>query len=298
MQIHEWRNSFGNEKVFSQLGKLPHGLMLDVGAAVGMTTTELLAQATRGAVIAFEPFSGNWPHFVRVHGGDERVALVRKAVSDSNDGARVKVGAILNTTKAPWADYPGAATVYRIVPEGGEPVSTCTIDEVLDGDRAAFLSINLRDGEVAAIRGAEQALSTQKIDAVLVRYASRPDILALMHGHGYVCFDQPYFLVPREDADLSAWDVFHESRDSAKRRILKAYPRTRPLDADAWQDFMTEQRERVGVIWTDLVFLTPESAEALGASTDSPPPSKASASPRPKPAARTRSRTKKSRRAN
>jgi len=54
--------------------------MLDVGAAAGSTTRQMLQNSPQSRVIAFEPFPGNFPHFERTIGGDPRVTFVKAAV--------------------------------------------------------------------------------------------------------------------------------------------------------------------------------------------------------------------------
>lgn len=259
MIVRDWRETFGtHETAYSLLRRLPAGLMLDVGAAVGMTTSWMLESAPEGQVLAFEPFDGNVPHFERVHGDDARVELVRAAVSDTVGTERFGVRAVIEATTECWAQYAGGSSLGRFKSDGALEVRTVTLDSVLAGRPATFLKIDVQGAEAQVIRGASKALGQQAIDMLFVEYNHLPEVLSLLEEFGYECFDHEYLVKPHDGNEPTGWDVHDRTLNSMGRLVLKAFPKKRPSEGAAWCAFMAESEAAIGSVSTDLVFMTPD----------------------------------------
>lgn len=270
MKIQDWRETFGSEDVYELLTRLPARLMLDVGAAVGITTWQMLEKVSGGRVIAFEPFEGNWPHFERLHRDDIRVTLIKAAVAEHDRGGQLFVSSIINAVEGVWANYVGGSSAGRLVAEGGSAVPTCTLDDILGTRRATFLKIDVQGGEPGVLAGAERAFADRRIDLVYAEYTHTPEVLEIMERHGYRCFDGEYVLLPRANADTSAWDVHGEIVNSVGRTTLRCWPKACERDAAAWAAFLLDQKRAIGNLWTNLLFVAPglDIAELAGARTN------------------------------
>jgi FkbM family methyltransferase len=176
------------------------GVVFDVGAHRGEWTRELLSQAPGvAAVHCFEPATVHWPEICAI--ADPRVRLVRAAVSDAAGEATLH------------ANEPGSALAsltrrdlghMGLRFEHAEPVRTLRLDDYLREQaiaRVDFLKLDVEGHELAALRGAEDALRRKAIAALAFEFGGCNidtrvffrDFWKLLEAYGYGL----YRLAPR-----------------------------------------------------------------------------------------------------
>jgi FkbM family methyltransferase len=141
------------------------GVVLDVGAHRGDWTRALLRQAPDvAAVHCFEPSAVHWPEILAI--ADKRVRLVRAAVSDSAGEALLyatEPGSVLASLTQRDLRHRGMSF------EHAERVGTMRLDDYVREqalDRVDFLKLDVEGHELAALRGAEEALRRKAIRAL------------------------------------------------------------------------------------------------------------------------------------
>jgi FkbM family methyltransferase len=243
--------------------------MLDVGAAVGMTTKMMLQHSPGSNVIAFEPFPGNHRHFLQRVGADPRVILRRAAVSDSRDDQWFFVSGTVQPGTVGWAGFEGSSSLGFVIGpddrrvDNGFRVASCRLDDIIDERDVIFTKMDIQGGEAEALRGAALALASHRLKVLLVEFGGDLEVLQLMLNQGYGFYDHEYFLIPRGDLepDLRRWDVIREGTLSTNAKFFRAWPRDAPTGPEDYCEFFRAESAKIGSVWTDLVFVAPEFME-------------------------------------
>lgn len=266
--LRNGRKAFGERPnaIYELLGHLPSGLMLDVGAAVGMTTRMMLKYSPGSNVIAFEPFPGNHEHLLRSVGADARVTLNRMAVSNSREDQWFYVSGTVQPGTAGWAGFEGSSALgYVIKPDDsrideGFRVASCRLDDIIGDRDVVFTKMDIQGGEAEALRGARSALTDHRLKVLLVEFGGDLEVLQLMLEQDYEFYDHEYFLIPRRDfePDLRQWEVLREGTLSTNVRFFRAWPRDAPAGPEEYCEFFRAESAKIGSVWTDLVFVAPD----------------------------------------
>ncbi len=266
--LRDGRSAFGTRPnaIYEVLGYLPPGLMLDVGAAVGMTTKLMLQHSPRSNVIAIEPFPGNHEHFRRRIGDDSRVTLLRMAATDTTEPQWFYVSGTVQSGTPGWAGFEGSSSLgYLIGPDDdrvgkGFRVSACRLDDVVDNREVIFTKMDIQGGEARALRGAASALNEGRLKVLFVEFGGDLNVLETMLDHGYEFYDHEYFLIPRSsgEPDLGQWKDLREGTLSTNRRFYRAWPRNPPNRPEDFCEFFRLESAKIGSVGTDLVFVSSE----------------------------------------
>jgi FkbM family methyltransferase len=151
-------------------GSVPFGeyrTVIDVGAGRGQFALFALHAFPTAQIVSFEPLPSSFATASRAVGGSERVQLRRQAVGAAPGTAEIHVTADADSSslRRPTAEqsrrFPGTEAVDRVA------VEVVTLDEALaEPPPPALLKLDLQGGELDALRGAENLLTS--IDAVFV----------------------------------------------------------------------------------------------------------------------------------
>jgi FkbM family methyltransferase len=156
----------------------PGDLFIDGGANVGVYS--IWAAEAGARVIAVEPDA-------------EAGGRLRRNV-DLNGYEVEVVAAALTRSPGPVRLSVGLDTVNRLVEAGGVVVAGTTLDEILDGRRAAGVKLDLEGAERLAIEGGADALSERRIDCLQIEWnrcsvallgETREPVARLLRDWGY-----------------------------------------------------------------------------------------------------------------
>lgn len=250
--------------VYDTLTRLPSGLLLDVGAAVGGTTKKMRLTSPGSEVVAFEPNPANWPHFERRHGDDPMVKLEKAAVSDEPGVVRFAARHAISADDPRWAQYAGGSSIGRVQEDGEIEIPAVRLDDVLGDREALFCKIDVQGFEPQVIRGAHRAIRDRRIKIFQVEFMTYREIFPMLEG--YACFDQEWSIIPRtakaNPPDLAAWDLGEGRMLSVGKMKYPGWPKVHPEgDTEAFMAFQLEQNARLGRCWVDLLFVAPDYLE-------------------------------------
>ncbi|MEQ1784535.1 MAG: FkbM family methyltransferase [Hyphomonadaceae bacterium] len=248
------------------LARLPAGLMLDVGAAVGHMSRSMRRRSPQSRVIAFEPNSANWPHFDRTNGADDQVTLIKAAVGDKAGALRFSTAQKIVATEGKWAQYAGGSSIGKVAEDGDIEVPVVTIDDTIGNQEVIFCKIDVQGFEGKVLQGAQRAIRERRIKVLLVEFMLYPEIFPLLEG--YTCFSQEWTVIPRTNKklpppDMSSWDIGEEKQLSTGKASYKAWPKTHPHDPIEFTSFQRDENAKIGRCWTDLIFVAPDFVETF-----------------------------------
>lgn len=274
--IHDGRLILGGRESWlpDLLGRLPAGLMFDVGAGAGHYSRIMLESNLDAHVIAFEPFRGNWLHFERnlespaADGSrlSDRVELRRMAVCDQPGEVDFDVSAVVpEGENGAWGDYVGYSSLGRIC-NGPDSwlVPATTIDAELGDRTASFVKIDVQGAEASVLRGAKTAIRDGRILALLVEYSGRRDVLRELRAYRGLTSEWTIFLRSgSEKVNLTGWEVTGERILSTGRPAVAGWP-VQHSRFRFGQQFNRLRRPLLH-LETDLLFLHPRLRSRLPA---------------------------------
>jgi FkbM family methyltransferase len=230
--------------------------MIDVGAASGYYTKIMLERSPGSLVLAIEPFPGNIPHFVKDVGSNPRVVLVQAAAAEARGWSKFFVASTLGKVEGFWAGHEGYSSLGQLVPNNDTrptiDVLTLRIDDLID-EPVRFMKIDVQGSELRVLNGASRLFANHRIDFMYVEHMGEADVLHHILSLGYYVLDSTYIIVPKANADLSAWDIVSEGALSTGTPVFTAWPRKLPTEAADYPDFFRDNTRDAGSIWTDLV---------------------------------------------
>ncbi|HJX27103.1 MAG TPA: FkbM family methyltransferase [Thermoanaerobaculia bacterium] len=162
---------------------------VDVGANVGQMTGLLALRAgPSGRVLAFEPHPDVFTDLTANVG---LIAQARRAapVETFRRALTAKAGTAWLDPGRDFATNHGLARLAQ--PGTGIPVEASTLDDMLDGRRAAVVKIDVEGHEPDVLRGAGEALRAGRIRHLLLEAGSseeRQSLAGLLAGYGYTFF--------------------------------------------------------------------------------------------------------------
>jgi FkbM family methyltransferase len=253
---------FGDHEdgIYKVLSLLPHGLMLDVGAAAGHMTKLMLENSADSRIVAFEPFPGNIPHFRKSIGDDPRVSLVQKAVSDHDGRAKFVTGSVVKGTEDGWSSMAGYSSLgFLQQPRTNAStrsidVDTCRVDTEVSG-HVRFMKVDVQGGELGVIRGAQGLLDKQDIDILFVEFNGEVEIPRFLAERNYHFYDSEYLFVPRlgTSPPYPNWRTFREIKLSIGRPAYRAWPLKAPTQLDEYCAFIATEAKKHVDIYTDMI---------------------------------------------
>lgn len=241
----------------------PEGLCLDVGAAAGFSTKQMLSANPKCKVIAFEPFEGNLPHLKNELGGIEGWELVSKAVSNFSGKGGFFVSSTVKGTEENWQGLVGYSSIGRLVPienikcydsDLTSTVDVCCIDEYVT-EHVLFMKMDVQGAEFEVLQGAKETIKNHGISVIYVEFSGDLRVLEFISDLGYVIFDTKYLLIPLvenvmpESFGMFDYEPLHLS--TGKTAMEGFIPR-RPQAFSELCDFMKKIQNDLGYFQTDL----------------------------------------------
>lgn len=212
------------------------GVSVDVGAAEGQISRRMATAQPRGEVIAYEPFSGNLPHFRNHTEGLENIELRTKAVGDRQETCYLNVPSVLTGHEKGWEGRSGYSSGGTLLPskdQYGEEVFVTTLDEEIDRP-IRFLKIDVQGYEINVLKGA-QSLFQKGIDLIFVEYEGDSRIIEFLAEKQYSLFDSGFYTYSQKLGGPSPEHVspyFRKSTVASGRPVAQGAVVNRPLSAD------------------------------------------------------------------
>lgn len=184
------------------LTRIPSGLFVDVGAAIGAKTRQMLRASPQSHVIAFEPFAGNLAHLRPLEEADPRISVRPVALADYNGTGQFCVKQTISTKKdRRWTSWEGASMVGHLSKRksNAEGIVQTVPVRRLDEEIATpirFLKADIQGGEYAFLRGAEGLIRNNGVDFLYVEFRGDPRVLRLLDEYGYFIVDCVYMMWP------------------------------------------------------------------------------------------------------
>lgn len=148
------------------------GMVLDIGAQVGVVSCYLAKKWPKLKVLAFEPMPENFKHLVRnikVNGVADRVFPTNKAVT--GDGRKVRISGDLNGNSGGNGMFVNGSTSHE--------VDSVTLEHIMKAyvpDRVALLKIDCEGAEYEILHASEAYLG--RVDAVVGEFHMNNVLLA------------------------------------------------------------------------------------------------------------------------
>ncbi len=216
------------------LALVPRGAtFVDVGANIGWYSVHVAVADPTARVIAVEPIpsSFRWLSAAVAANGLRNVSTVNAAVGAARGELTLFVDATIS----------GAASAAPSTGEAGLEQVRCpvvTIDElVAEHDaRADVLKLDIEGGELFALRGASEVLTTQRpiVFCEMLRKLARPfgyhpnEIIGLMAGHGYGCYRAvadrlvPFSLMDENTVETNFYFLHGDAHRTERARFADA----------------------------------------------------------------------------
>lgn len=143
--------------------KLENEVFVDCGAFTGDTIQDLFSKTSPLKVYAFEPDENNY-----------------RTLKDNFEGKQVlclKMGAF--SKKATLSFAGGNADASKIVDDGDIQIEVDTIDNVLQGDQATFIKMDIEGAELEALKGAEKTIRQFHPKLAISAYHKFEDLFTL-----------------------------------------------------------------------------------------------------------------------
>ena len=144
--------------------KLENEVFVDCGAFTGDTIQELLAKTKPQKVFAFEPDEKNYQTLVKNFIHDDSVVCL-------------KMGAFSKKTTLSFAG--GNADASKIVDDGVIQIEVDSIDNILNGDKATFIKMDIEGAELEALKGAQNTIRNYHPKLAISAYHKFEDLFTL-----------------------------------------------------------------------------------------------------------------------
>jgi FkbM family methyltransferase len=253
----------GAGDVYRWLGEMSPGLMLDVGAAAGWMSQDMLEASPGSRVVAFEPFPGNYRFIDEALGREARARVVKKAVSNTNRPMKFHVPSVITSGAGRWAGMEGYSSGGQLVPNrdprasGAITVETCRLDDEIS-EPVRFLKIDVQGGEFGVLDGARRLFDQHGVELVIAEFIEDERVVSFLVERGYAVFDTEYHsLAPLQPFDPADWRVVGVRPASTGQGCHDMIPLNAPEEPKAYCAWIISQRRRYRSLWTDLVAIAP-----------------------------------------
>lgn len=260
--IHSGNLFFRNDtEPYRMLSFLPAGLSVDVGAAEGRITKRIALANPAGRVIAYEPFSGNIPHFRNYVEGLSNVELRQKAIAATAGEATLNVNSILTGEEKGWEGrkgYSSGGTLLESRSIVSETVQVTTLDAEI-GEEIRLLKVDVQGLELDVLRGARKALESSRIDLIYIEYEGDRRIIKFLLDLGFMLMDSGNYIYSQKEGrpepkTVSRW--FQKGSLATGRVIATGAIEKRPLDAEGYIDWFDSFGKHA--LHTDLLAVRPD----------------------------------------
>ncbi len=159
-----------NKQYYPEIIKFTKGeVFVDCGAYDGDTITTFIEQMqeedlTYGKIIAFEPDERNFKKLQQLYDGNNKCQLIDKGVYKERDTLKF---------------IKNANTSSSISEEGEEIIEVESIDNVMNGDKATYIKMDIEGSELAALRGAKDTICKYKPKLAICIYHKREDLMEI-----------------------------------------------------------------------------------------------------------------------
>lgn len=251
-----------NSDLFYELLKnVEPGLMIDVGAGIGLKTQLILKHSPRSKVVAFEPFPNNCSLFKNNINKDGRVRLIEKAASDTYTGAvQFVIPHVVCGSEVGWEGSVGYSSVGYINDRGSTVANSLVIEVPVTtvskeiNEHIRFMKIDVQGSEGSVLRGCHSIIKDHGIDMMLVEFTGQKDVLHFLTSRNYILYDTPYFVIPHSElCGKDGWIINNVGSLSTGLKALFGWPVNRPLEIMNYCDMMRDIRKNIGYIQTDIV---------------------------------------------
>lgn len=165
-------SSMDQYDVMKKLIPIDNPLIFDVGAYIGTETKKYLNNFKCPKIYSFEPYSMSFAELKKNLCDMDNVKAINAAVCDKNGEAVLNVGDFTPTNSLLKGDnradsYWGEQIVSL---NRQEKVKTVTIDSFClmnDVDKIDILKLDVQGNELAALKGADQMLSTGRVQMII-----------------------------------------------------------------------------------------------------------------------------------
>lgn len=144
--------------------KLENEVFVDCGAFTGDTIQELLAKTKPQKVFAFEPDEKNYKTLVKNFAGNDDIVCL-------------KLGAFSKKTTLSFSG--GNADASKIVDDGAIQIEVDSIDNILNGDKATFIKMDIEGAELEALKGAQNTIRNYHPKLAISAYHKFEDLFTL-----------------------------------------------------------------------------------------------------------------------
>ncbi len=200
--IQSFKNLTQNKDItiYNILSYIPVHIIIDVGAAAGATTLLSKKFAPQSIIYSYEPFPGNWPHFIKNCQNLNGVELKKQAVDNKKGVLKFRTAPVIKGNEEKWGHLEGYSSGGKLV--SGQKVSGNIIDveairiEEEYDTRISFLKIDVQGTELSVLKSAEKLFSKELIDLVYCEYDGQDSLLQFMLDWNYVIFDTNFLVVP------------------------------------------------------------------------------------------------------
>ena len=220
---------------------LEPGLIVDVGAATGETTSIARKLNPGSRVVAYEPFPGNLPYLETAVGSDPMVTIRPVAVADYQGSGTLFLPSIIKDLNSRWKRVAGSSRVGKLNPfplrkaVAKVEVPVVTLDQEIR-EHVRFLKIDIQVGEYHVLNGARELISRFGIDLIYVEFRGDLRLLRLLALSGYVIIDCAYMAWPhrryvqnffrtRSDWRIPDWEILRAGKLSNGHHARHVWPR-------------------------------------------------------------------------
>ena len=144
--------------------KLENEIFVDCGAFTGDTIQELLTKSEPQKVFAFEPDEKNYQTLVKNFASNDNIVCL-------------KLGAF--SKKATLSFAGGNADASKIVDDGAIQIEVDSIDNVLNGEKATFIKMDIEGAELDALKGAQNTIKNCHPKLAISAYHKFEDLFTL-----------------------------------------------------------------------------------------------------------------------
>jgi FkbM family methyltransferase len=251
-----WMNPTPNF-IYNLLPYFEPTLLVDVGAAAGGFTRLMSLRSPESAILALEPFPGNWPFLEQAVADLPQVTVEKRAASDRTGRGHLYVSSVVSGAEKGWEGKQGYSSAGKLIDtadtrsHGAIDVETVRLDDLID-EPVRLLKVDVQGGEASVLRGCEELFSRSAVDIIWVEFSGDLGVLELLHENDFVIFDSPYLVIPTDTGSLGDdWKVMRTTNLSNGKEALLAWPYEYPQSAEHYCEWLRVLGGRF-VIQTDL----------------------------------------------
>ncbi len=248
----------GGDGIYN-IAKHDGGLCIDGGAAAGYVT-KILLQSSSCYVLAFEPFPGNIPHFLKTVGDSKNYTLYQKALGRFTGNSNFYVSRTVDGNQPGWNHLQGYSSEGYLVADDQESkkgthlvVDVVRLDDYIT-DNITLLKLDLQGGEYDALCGAGTKL--EKVRYCYIEFSLDWRSLELLTSNEFIIFDTQYTGIPK--IPIESLDGVFENANvinlSNGYKAVSGIIRGLPRDLHSYREFLENFKSRYFYhLWSDII---------------------------------------------